>query len=120
MKKLKKISNIYYIIGAFALILIIILLTRKRTSGNNVNNPVINQQNNDDFPLGFGSAGDNVKDLQTILVRAGYDMAPYGVDGVFGTETLKAVRLLFGKDTVDYNDMVNYVTNTFGWSHLFW
>jgi hypothetical protein len=123
MKKIKT-NTYYYLIAAVVLLIILLLLSRKKVFSNNKpTNPNTgnNYDNvNDEFPLKLGSEGSNVENLQTILIRAGYNMQPYGVDGVFGNKTLEAVRLVFGKDTVDFEDMVNYVTNSFGWSHLFW
>lgn len=39
-----------------------------------------------------GSKGDAVVDLQNKLVKLGYYLGPYGVDGDFGTNTEKAVK----------------------------
>lgn len=42
------------------------------------------------YPLGPGSTGDAVKDLQGMLYAAGYD--PKGLDGIYGTGCTEAVR----------------------------
>lgn len=39
-----------------------------------------------------GDEGQDVKELQNILMKAGYELPKYGVDGDFGEETLKAVK----------------------------
>ncbi len=39
-----------------------------------------------------GSAGETVKQLQSMLVDRGYDLSPYGADGQFGKKTEAAVR----------------------------
>jgi peptidoglycan hydrolase-like protein with peptidoglycan-binding domain len=41
-----------------------------------------------------GSKGQAVVDLQTLLLKAGYSLPKYGVDGIFGAETQKAVMEL--------------------------
>ncbi len=42
--------------------------------------------------LSFGSSGDQVRWLQTDLIRLGYDLGKWGADGKFGSQTTKAVR----------------------------
>jgi peptidoglycan hydrolase-like protein with peptidoglycan-binding domain len=45
------------------------------------------------FPvLRKGSRGEYVTLLQTKLIQRGYDLSPYGADGVFGGKTLEAVK----------------------------
>lgn len=39
-----------------------------------------------------GSSGGSVKDLQKALQKAGYDVGKSGADGIFGTDTAKAVK----------------------------
>lgn len=39
-----------------------------------------------------GDSGEDVKELQEALLRAGYDLGSYGADGKYGSETLSAVR----------------------------
>ena len=41
-----------------------------------------------------GSSGEDVKQLQKILISLGYDMSGYGADGQFGSATEKALRKL--------------------------
>ena len=36
--------------------------------------------------------GEDVKELQKLLMKKGYTLAKYGADGSFGTETDRAVR----------------------------
>jgi hypothetical protein len=50
-----------------------------------------------------GNTGSDVKELQTVLIKAGYNLPKYGADADFGDETLSAVKS-FQKDnnlTVD-------------------
>lgn len=42
--------------------------------------------------LSFGSSGDQVRWLQSDLIRLGYDLGKWGADGKFGSQTTKAVR----------------------------
>ena len=39
-----------------------------------------------------GSTGPDVVECQTILIRLGYDLQPYGADGKFGNKTVAAVK----------------------------
>ena len=39
-----------------------------------------------------GSSGADVKELQTMLMKAGYDLPKYGADGKFGTEGVAALK----------------------------
>ena len=39
-----------------------------------------------------GSKGSDVKELQTTLINAGYDVGSSGADGIFGTKTAEAVK----------------------------
>lgn len=41
----------------------------------------------------YGMRGNVVKSIQTLLELCGYDCGAYGSDGVFGNDTLKAVKL---------------------------
>lgn len=45
-----------------------------------------------DTTLRKGDKGSAVKELQTLLISAGYSLPKYGSDGSFGNETLKAVK----------------------------
>lgn len=49
------------------------------------------------YVLRYGSKGEQVKNLQRLLIAKGYDLQQYGADGDFGDETEKAV-LMFQKD----------------------
>lgn len=42
--------------------------------------------------LGMGDTGDDVTALQLQLMQLGYDLMEYGADGIFGGETLDAVK----------------------------
>lgn len=54
------------------------------------------------FPIGFGKKGENVRQLQTILLMIDKDSLPkYGADGMFGGETSSALIKQLGKATVD-------------------
>ncbi len=60
------------------------------------------------FPLKFGHRGNNVKKLQSwlnnqigkIAMRTGVTLPTLKVDGIFGKNTLKAVRTTFKSDEV--------------------
>ena len=43
-----------------------------------------------------GDSGEAVKELQEALIAAGYDVGKKGADGIFGSETLSAVRAFQG------------------------
>lgn len=58
-----------------------------------------------DFPIKKGSKGDNVRELQTILVGINPNALPkYGVDGDFGSETESALFKYLNKKSVDSQD----------------
>lgn len=42
--------------------------------------------------LSYGSSGDEVRKMQNALINAGYDVGSTGADGVFGANTLAAVK----------------------------
>lgn len=42
--------------------------------------------------LGFGSVGDDVKEVQTALEELGFSLDKFGVDGIIGDETTKAIK----------------------------
>ena len=44
-----------------------------------------------------GSRGEAVREMQAALIARGYDLGRWGADGIFGTQTLKAVKA-FQKD----------------------
>ncbi|MBA9002185.1 peptidoglycan-binding protein [Thermomonospora cellulosilytica] len=60
--------------------------------------------------LSRGDEGDRVRDLQSALLKAGYKLPRYGVDGQFGDETEAAVRQL----QADHPDIVSEVTGRYG------
>lgn len=45
-----------------------------------------------DRVLKYGDEGEDVRELQTDLMKLGYDLPKYGADGDFGSETERAVR----------------------------
>ena len=47
--------------------------------------------------------GNDVKELQKELINLGYDLGKYGADGIFGNDTLKAVKQ-FQRDNKLYDD----------------
>lgn len=60
---------------------------------------------NDFFPLKKGSKGQNVRDLQELMLKINNKLLPrYGADGDFGSETEAAVVSLLNKKTVEYSD----------------
>jgi len=60
--------------------------------------------------LGYGSRGPAVRDLQEALARAGYN--PGAVDGVFGGQTLEAVRALQANRGLEVDGLVGTRTRT--------
>ena len=42
--------------------------------------------------IGKGSKGQYVKELQTDLLKLGYDIGASGADSIYGTQTLRAVK----------------------------
>jgi hypothetical protein len=61
---------------------------------------------NDDFPLGIGSKGERVEELQQAIKDMGVDIA---VDGYFGCQTSCLTKALFGKDTFNESDFNEFV-----------
>lgn len=60
---------------------------------------------NDFFPLKKGSKGENVKDLQELILKINNKLLPrYGADGDFGSETEAAVVSLLNKKVVEFSD----------------
>ena len=60
---------------------------------------------NDFFPLKKGSKGENVKDLQELILKINNKLLPrYGDDGDFGSETEAAVVSLLNKKVVEFSD----------------
>src|SRR5674536_76650 len=53
-----------------------------------------------------GSKGREVVDVQTRLLRLGYELGLTGVDGVFGPETERAVRLFQQKRERDQDGII--------------
>lgn len=63
---------------------------------------------NDNFPLKKGSYGNNVRRLQTALLKLNPSALPkYGVDGDFGTETETALINQTGKSTCTEAELTN-------------
>ena len=47
--------------------------------------------------------GNDVKELQTVLINLGYDLGKYGADGIFGKDTYRVVKE-FQRDNKLYDD----------------
>lgn len=63
---------------------------------------------NDNFPLKKGSYGNNVRRLQTALLKLNSSALPkYGVDGDFGNETEAALMMQTGKTTCTEAELTN-------------
>lgn len=60
------------------------------------------------------SAGDEVKEMQTLLIKAGYSCGKYGADGMFGLSTLEAVKAF----QADRNLTVDGVVGAKTWEEL--
>jgi peptidoglycan hydrolase-like protein with peptidoglycan-binding domain len=45
-----------------------------------------------------GDRGDDVREMQEALMARGYDLGRWGADGIFGNQTLKALKA-FQKDS---------------------
>ena len=58
-----------------------------------------------------GCKGNDVKDLQNLLLQQGYSLPKYGADGDFGTETENAVKAYQQKNNLVVNGIVD--TNMF-------
>ena len=70
-----------------------------------------------DFPMGLGSKGAKVKELQQAIISTGDATAigflgRAGADGQFGTGTEKAVKKLLGKIKVDSQADIDKIKNT--------
>ncbi|WP_254564042.1 peptidoglycan-binding protein [Oscillatoria sp. HE19RPO] len=52
--------------------------------------------------LARGSQGEDVQELQQILLNMGYDLGKAGVDGKFGPETEAAVKIFQGDINLQY------------------
>ncbi len=65
----------------------------------------------DNFPLHLGSKGPNVKKLQDLLVKKGwnYNFKTQAGYGIFGKQTLANVQKYFKKDTIDPSDLIEQV-----------
>lgn len=82
-------------------------LTGTVTGGGSAGKGSSSGSNNssDFFPLRKGSKGENVKDLQELMLKINNKLLPrYGADGDFGSETEAAVVSLLNKKTVEYSD----------------
>jgi len=52
---------------------------------------IIDNMDNSEL-ISLGSKGDGVKEVQSILMELGYELSEYGDDGIFGSETMDAVK----------------------------
>ncbi len=57
-----------------------------------------------------GSTGAAVKELQTLLMKHGYDLPRYGADGDFGNETLAAVKAFQSDKGLEVDGAVGPIT----------
>lgn len=64
--------------------------------------------------LRTGSSGEDVKELQTLLIKAGYSCGKFGADGKFGNSTLEAVKAF----QADRGLAVDGVVGTKTWTEL--
>lgn len=69
-----------------------------------------------DFPMGLGSKGEKVKELQEAIISSGDSIAIGflglgGADGKFGTGTEKAVKKFLGKTKVDNQADIDKIKN---------
>ena len=62
-----------------------------------------------------GSSGSDVKELQILLIKAGYSCGKYGTDGKFGDSTLEAVKAF----QADRGLAVDGVVGTKTWTELY-
>ena len=58
-----------------------------------------------------GSKGNTVRELQTMLLKLGYDLGPCGVDGDFGKATEAAVRSFQSDHRLEVDGVVGQLTN---------
>lgn len=65
--------------------------------------------------LRYGSAGNDVKEAQNLLIKAGYSCGKYGADGHFGASTLEAVKAF----QADRGLLVDGVVGTKTWTELY-
>ena len=68
----------------------------------------------DNPTLRKGSSGEYVTLLQTMLIQRGYDLAPYGADGKFGSKTETAVKTFQRDNGLTVDGVVGRAT----WSEL--
>ena len=61
-----------------------------------------------------GSKGDTVRELQTMLLKLGYDLGPCGIDGDFGKATETAVRSFQSDHRLTVDGIVGKIT----WAEL--
>ena len=60
--------------------------------------------------VAYGDEGSAVSDMQKLLVSAGYDVGPAGIDGIFGPDTLKAVKKFQKDQKIAQSGVYNYET----------
>jgi peptidoglycan hydrolase-like protein with peptidoglycan-binding domain len=54
------------------------------------------------FPIKYGDQSEYVRTMQTWLVSQGASLPVYGIDGIFGDETKAALKVVTGKNEMDY------------------
>jgi N-acetylmuramoyl-L-alanine amidase len=63
-----------------------------------------------EFIVKYGDEGEDVKRVQQYLMNAGMDLSEYGADGIFGDETLAAVRAFQSRYGLDVDGIVGPIT----------
>lgn len=85
-------------------------VTPTDTSGNTpTTHPANNTYSSTGFPLSMGSTGSYVRQLQVALNNAGQSIS---VDGIFGSQTEKALQNVTGYISVDSVSELNDIINT--------
>lgn len=62
--------------------------------------------------VAYGDEGSEVSSMQKLLVSAGYSVGPSGIDGIFGPDTLKAVKKFQKDNSIKQTGVYNYETMT--------
>lgn len=74
-----------------------VIITTSNRNGDLLHKKEINLQNENNFPIGKGSRGIYVDNIQRFLTTLNPNILPeYGIDTIFGFETESAVLTIFG------------------------
>lgn len=104
--KQKRVILIASIVLAVGLVVFFALRKKKQAgAGTNPGTDDLESQ----FPVGFGSDGAVVEDIQRYIISKGGSLPKYGVDGKFRTETETALFAITGKKSVTYAEYLNMV-----------